>query len=221
MPSFLRAAAPLLSVCLAAACAAPAPMTGPVALTPTEQFALEIRSTVDEILLAPTGGLSPNQQAALAEMADRWREAGEGPVVVHHAARGPAADTAQASAQALYAAGVPGPFLQMAPFEAAADAPAVPVRVGFSRLVAVGPRCADLWSDLTRTGDNGPHAGFGCATAANLAAQIANPRDLVAPRAGYPADAARRAHVIQAYRKGENTGSARSDDERGDVNVAR
>jgi type IV pilus biogenesis protein CpaD/CtpE len=43
---------------------------------------------------------------------------------------------------------------------------------------------------------------------------------LVAPRASYPADAVRRATVIEKYRKGEQTGASRSDEERGDVRSA-
>ena len=220
----LRSAAPVALACsLAAGCAA-APRGEPPrleALTPTEQFALEVRSTVDEILLAPHGRLSPAQEAALADLAGRWREAGEGPILVHaEAAVEPALQTAHAAAQALQAAGVPSAFVKVAPFEPAVEAPPGPVRVGYSRLVATGPQCANLWDNLTKTKRNAPYASFGCATTANLAAQIADPRDLVAPRASYPADAARRAAVLDKYRKGQPTGTERSDDERGDVSAA-
>ena len=212
----LRAAAPALAACaLAAGCATP-PSSGLVALTPTEQFAVEVRSVTDEIQLAPHGGLSPAQEAALADLAERWRDAGEGPIVVH-AGSGRAAHTGHAAAHALQAAGVPAGFVQVAQMDAPHDAPPAPVRVGYSRLVAVGPQCANAWSDLTRTAGNEPHAGFGCAVTANMAAQTANPRDLVSPRPSYPADAVRRATVMDKYRKGEPTGTERSKDERGDV----
>ena len=214
----LRAAAPALAACaLIAGCAAPR-LGSPelAALTPSEQFAIEVRSVPDEILLAPHGGLSPAQQAALADLAERWRDAGEGPIVVH-TGPGRAAHTGEAAAHALQEAGVPAGFVQLAHMEAPHDAPAVPVRVGYSRLVAVGPQCANMWGDLTRTAANRPQAGFGCAVTANMAAQIANPRDLVSPRPSYPADAVRRATVMDKYRKGQPTNSERSGDERGDV----
>ncbi len=41
---------------------------------------------------------------------------------------------------------------------------------------------------------------FGCASQNNLAAQLDNPMDLVAPRAMTPIDAQNRTKVIQIYR---------------------
>ena len=219
--SLHRSAVPLLAAVTLAGCATGSdPAAAPPPITPTEQFSVEVRSTVDEILLAPHGGLSPAQDAALADLAARWRDAGEGPVIVHAAGGGPAERTAHAAAHALQAAGVPPPLVQVMPYDAPADAPPEPVRVGYSRLVAVGPHCANLWSDLTRSARNGPSRGFGCSVTANMAAQIANPRDLISPRPSYPADAARRAIVLDKYRTGEPTGAARGDDERGDVSAA-
>ena len=219
----LRPALPVIAACAAlAGCFAHAPAPphpGLVALTPTEQFAVEVRSTIDEIHLAPHGGLSPAQHAALVDLADRWRDAGEGPVVLHAAAGGPAEATAHAAAHALQAAGVPPPFVQVTPYEAQTGAPPAPVRVGYSRLVAVGPQCANLWTDVSSTARNLPQSTFGCAVTANIAAQIANPRDLVSPRPSYPADAVRRATVMAKYRKGEPTGATRNDDDRGDVRI--
>lgn len=46
---------------------------------------------------------------------------------------------------------------------------------------------------------------------------VANPRDLVEPRAMTPADASRRGVVIDAWRKGEKTQSERSTDDTGQV----
>jgi pilus assembly protein CpaD len=191
-----------------------------VALTPTEQFSIEVAPRLDEILLAPSGGLSPTQHAALGDLADRWREFGEGPIVVHAASAGPAGQTAQSAARALEEFGVPATFVQLAPFEAAADAQPVPVRVGFTRLHASAPQCADLWENLSKTRKNEPHKAFGCATTANMAAQIADPRDLLGPRASTPADAVRRGVVLDKYRKGEATSATRTDDERGYVSEA-
>ena len=212
----------VLAACALAGCAAPrAAAPAFVALTPTEQYAVEVRSTADEILLAPHGNLSGAQQNALAGLAERWRDAGEGPVVIHAAKSGEAMHTAHHAAHALHAAGVPHAFLRVETAEAPGDAPPPPVRVGYSRLVAVGPQCANLWGDMTRTASNQPQATFGCAVTANLAAMTADPRDLVSPRASYPADAVRRAAVLDKYRKGEATGAKRGDDERGDVSAAK
>jgi len=79
------------------------------------------------------------------------------------------------------------------------------VLVGFDTVRAVVPTCGTAWTNLARTGSNAGQANFGCAVNANLAAQIANPRDIVTPRTMTPADAGRRAVVFDAYRKGEQT----------------
>ena len=55
---------------------------------------------------------------------------------------------------------------------------------------------------LADTTDNKHYANFGCATQNNLAAQIANPGDLIAPRGMTPIDAERRSNVIETYRTG-------------------
>ena len=47
---------------------------------------------------------------------------------------------------------------------------------------------------------NRSYWNFGCASQNNLAAQLDNPMDLVAPRAMTPIDAQNRSKVIQTYR---------------------
>lgn len=53
--------------------------------------------------------------------------------------------------------------------------------------------------------DNGPFPGLGCATARNLAAMLADPGDLAAPRALEPAPAEAAALAIGRYREGKVT----------------
>ncbi|MBW3560262.1 MAG: CpaD family pilus assembly protein [Proteobacteria bacterium] len=208
------------SALLGACATAPAPGTGPVnplARTPLEQYPATFAQGVDEILLAPSGALSASQAAALGELVMRWREDGEaGPITVSAAASGPAHDTAAAAAQALVSFGVPTAAVQVADVPPAGPA-AEPVRVGFARLEAVVADCSTRWSNLTATRNNGVHAGFGCAVSSNFAAQVANPRDLIQPRGGAPADGERRADVMSKYRQGQATASQRSQDERGTV----
>ncbi len=187
------------------------------ALTPTEQFAPEVAPTVDEILLASHGRLSPNQTAALGELVMRWREVGEGAIVVQAPKSGPGRDTGHAAAATLQGFGVPAGAIQLTAFETAPDAPPPAVSVGFGRLAAVIPQCANRWGDVTATRENLPTVNFGCAVTANIAAQVANPRDLVQARGSAPADGYRRADVLEKYRKGESTASQRSPDERGVV----
>jgi pilus assembly protein CpaD len=67
---------------------------------------------------------------------------------------------------------------------------------------------------------NLPYPNFGCAQQRNLAAQIANPADLLGPRTTETADAERRAVVFDKYRQGRVTGAEKSTDERIQVKTA-
>ena len=64
---------------------------------------------------------------------------------------------------------------------------------------------------------NRPHWNHGCASQRNLAAQVANPADLVQPRAEGPALASRRATAIEKYRKGEGTATQYPDANKGKI----
>jgi pilus assembly protein CpaD len=184
-------------------------------LTPTEQYPIEVRQNPDEIRLAiHERGLTEGQQAALIALVDRWRETGGGPVTVQ-APRGPgdaqAGAYANQAVQALVELGVPLEQVRMAGYQPPAKAGGPPpLIVGFSSYQAVGPQCGN-WDNVTATGSNRPYANYGCAVTANFAAQIANPRDLIAPRTMGPPDAARRQTVLDHYRKGEVTSTAKDD----------
>jgi pilus assembly protein CpaD len=216
----LLAASALVSACASTPKYQPAGPTNPLALTPTEQYSATLVEGVDEILLASTGGLSPNQADALGALVMRWREdGGEGPIVVASAPGGPAGDTAKAAAQAIVGYGVPPGAVQVA--EVAPQGPALePVRVAFARLEVVTPDCSTRWGEPTRTRDNTVTTGFGCAITSNMAAQLANPRDLLHARAGGATDGDRRADVLARYRKGQPTETQRSSSERGVVSNA-
>ncbi len=93
------------------------------------------------------------------------------------------------------------------------DAPDAPVRLSFLRYVAEGPICGDWSRDLSRNRKNLPYPNFGCATQANLAAMVANPRDLVRPRGMTPRSGERRDVVWDKYIKGETTVAEKSEEE--------
>ncbi|AMM16372.1 MAG: CpaD family pilus assembly protein [Pseudomonadota bacterium] len=76
--------------------------------------------------------------------------------------------------------------------------------VGFDGKSALPPDCDTLSrpSVLTDAGWHRPSMQWGCATYTNLAAQIANPKDLVAPEKLGPADAAVAASAVHRYKNG-------------------
>jgi pilus assembly protein CpaD len=81
------------------------------------------------------------------------------------------------------------------------------------------PNCG-AWGDMTRTFNNGAYANLGCAVTSNMAAQVANPADLLGARDMDPADPARRATVFDKYRKGEVTSTAKDSQASGAVSQA-
>lgn len=84
---------------------------------------------------------------------------------------------------------------------------AAPIRLSFVSTKAVTAPCGSWPEDLSdNTAANRNWYNFGCASQNNLAAQIDNPMDLVAPRAQTPIDAAQRSNVISTYR-GDNSNS--------------
>lgn len=89
------------------------------------------------------------------------------------------------------------------PADASASAP---VKLSFVAVTAITGDCGQWPTDLFGPSitDNTNWENFGCATQQNLAAQIANPADLVGPRGMTPIDAQRRAEVIRIYRRDGN-----------------
>ncbi|POF34445.1 CpaD family pilus assembly protein [Roseibium marinum] len=86
----------------------------------------------------------------------------------------------------------------------AADAP---IRLSYARMQATAGSCGSWPRNIGGSGfgENTEYENFGCATQSNLAAMVENPSDLLTPRAMTPADQARRAVVIENYRKGDVT----------------
>ena len=92
-----------------------------------------------------------------------------------------------------------------------------PVRIAFNRIAAHTAPCGPWPDQVTDTSQNRHYAAYGCATQQNLAAMVANPLDLIYPRGLTPADAQRRAYVLENYRKGSAFGSDRSQETGGTV----
>ena len=88
-------------------------------------------------------------------------------------------------------------------------AASAPVRLAYTAVRSqVAGGCGHWPEDLASpelNHDNRNYHNFGCATQNNLAAQIANPTDLLHPRARTPIDAQRAANAIQDYQDNGNT----------------
>jgi pilus assembly protein CpaD len=95
--------------------------------------------------------------------------------------------------------------------------PGAEVTLTFIRYVAETKPCGDWSDDLAQTLQNRPMPNLGCATQQNIAAMVADPRDLMAPKPMTPGDTQRALTVLDKYRKGEPTTTTRSQDESGAV----
>lgn len=101
----------------------------------------------------------------------------------------------------LVSAGIPATRLVEAHYQANGDGDAAPIRLSYTAITAKTAPCGNWPKDLVvNTIENKNYENFGCASQANLAAQVANPMDLLGPRAMSPIDAAQRGQVISDYR---------------------
>ncbi len=217
---------PLVLAGALAACATDgkAIRTPGVALTPVDQYPLQAERRDGELRLAARlDGLSPAQRSALAGLADHWLNGGGGPVVVHAPLRNADQEavlrTSGAAIQLLAALGVPTAQLRREGYDPTGEGPA-PIVVSFTAYEAVIPTCGRSWENLSTNGKNRPMSNFGCAVNANLAAQMADPADIVAARASDPTDAGRRTTVIEKYRQGASTAGAKEAGASGAVSAA-
>lgn len=160
------------------------------------------------------GGLEPRQRQDVHAFAAEYRRTGKGTIsaIVPQGAapRWAVERTLGAVRQALAEAGVPHGALVVVAYHPDDPALAAPIRLSFARLQAkVASQCG-LWPVDLAGGDsvegwkNRQYWNFGCATQANLAAQIADPIDLVRSRAEVPGDTRKRLNGIEKLRKGED-----------------
>ncbi len=173
-------------------------------ITPLSRYSLQVEPGLDRIALAVHDqGLSPNQHAALRGLAARYGASGAGHVRIES----PSGDDPAAVGQAwavravLQASGVPEDRIQMAAY--AAPDPRAPVLAGFETIRASVPDCSAEARNMGVRTSNQSSGGFGCAITANMAAQIADPRDILGARAMTPADSGRAAVVFDNYRRGQ------------------
>jgi len=203
------------------ACASKVPDRIDKADTPTEHFQARAVESTPEMQLAVHGqGLSPAQTDALSVFVVDWAAAEGGSITIQVPSRGADSGasfrTAEGARSRLIAQGVPADRIVTQGYEPAEGAPGV-VKLSYRRYEVVTPSCGKVWTNLARTASNDVQGNFGCAVTANFAAQLANPGDLVRPRDTTPADAGRRATVLEKYRRGEATSSAKDDQAKGAV----
>jgi len=85
-------------------------------------------------------------------------------------------------------------------YQVTAPEAAAPIRVSYYAMRASTNPCGRWPEDMLAHHDNKHWANFGCSYQNNLAAQIANPADLIGPRKPSPVDPENRAGAIDQYK---------------------
>jgi pilus assembly protein CpaD len=151
------------------------------------------------------GGLAPADAAKLNAFVADYRDHGNGAIAVSAPAIPAAEGAMQWFAGHINAMGIARDRILVAGH----DAPDGDLRVeiNYVSYEARTDKCGDWSEDLDFTLMNTTPKNFGCAVQQNIAAMVADPRDLMGPRPADDADAARRATVVGKYETGDITGA--------------
>lgn len=155
-------------------------------------------------------GLDRRSYAQVVQYGKLYRSNGQGPIVAFLPEAGTAnRGTIESIRRALAAGGAYAP-LQVTTYPVVNRDLASPIRLSFIGLKAkVADACGQWPSDLASGSSlqgwqNKPYWNYGCSYQSIFAAQVADPRDLVGPRAEDPADTVFRTYAIDQVRAGKD-----------------
>jgi pilus assembly protein CpaD len=182
--------------------------------------------TVEVFIGQSRGSLTPTQRAEVLAFAKVWKDEATGGVVIDVPTGTPnqiAASQALREINSIFAAsGVPMANVAVRAYTPENPAKFPTLRLNYSTIVAEAGPCG-LWpQDLGPTmnaayNDNNNYWNLGCSNQRNLAAMVANPADLVQPRAETPAWTSRRTTVLEKYRQGVSPETTYPDSDKGKV----
>ena len=171
------------------------------------------------------GGLSPTQRAEVLAFAQNWRRDATGGVTIDRPVGGAteraANDSLRETMSIITQAGVPNNGIGIRTFDAAGQKSSW-LRLHYPLMVAHAGPCG-LWPDdvgadyNVKHFENKEYYNFGCAQQRNIAAMVANPSDLVQPRAETPAYEGKRTYQMDKWRKGESPATTYSDAQKGAI----
>lgn len=217
LPALILTPAMLLGACASVPghqAAAPPPVL------PTEQYALQAQTTTKSISLRINpNGLSDNQRRALDQVAEHASWTSGEPADVAVTTNGtPAAVVAGRSITAyLIGRDVPAQNVTQTSLQ---EQPADIVTVSLTYYTAHTYDCNRAWENLAATGANKSYANFGCALTSNLAAQIADPRDLDRAARATSSDPLRKSTILDKYRQGQVTTAEEDTQAKGTISDA-
>jgi pilus assembly protein CpaD len=180
------------------------------AISVAEEHPITVDSQIVTLTLdVDEGTLSTTDRARLRAFADAYLTNGHGPLSVTSpsgAGTGRSSDVAAEARKALNDAGVAWEDMNGANY-IASEGGSRQVVLSYTHYVATASDCGIWKGDLARSYGNLRSPNFGCATQNNIAAMVADPRDLVEPAGETPADAPARIRGVTKYREGAKTAS--------------
>lgn len=172
-------------------------------------------------VLPRVGSLSASQRIKIGRFLEKYRKVGAGPLTVAlpRGARnhGSAAAVMGDVAVLMKSNGIPRAAIERVNYHPEPGLRNPPLILKYSRYYARASECGSWPGNIGSDHGNRPYPNFACATQNNLAAMVANPRDLVAPRTMTGGDTRRRMIAYDKYLKGEVTAAERSSDEKSTV----
>ncbi len=172
----------------------------------------EGRETVEVFLGRYRGGLTPSQRADVLSFARSWRHDATSGIIVDVPSNTAVSRSASDALRQIYsifaASGIPRNAVHARDYRVSGTTLAS-IKLNYAKMVASAGPCGEWPNDLGPSDgkmyrSNNPYWNFGCATQHNIAAQVANPADLVQPRGATPAYEARRSVAIDKYTKGQD-----------------
>ena len=202
------------AVLLAGSCASPdrnEPWADPARNHP---IAVEPHYTTIKLSFsAPEAGLLPDDAARFEGFVSDYLSRGSGSISVSAPQGGDANAALNYFGARLFAMGVPKSRIIVGTH----DGTDTRIEIGFIAYTAKTDACGDWSDDLSLTYSNRSTRNFGCSVQQNIAAQVADPRDLIEMRPSDPSDAARRGVVLDNYEKGKVTAAEKNQAQSGAV----
>jgi pilus assembly protein CpaD len=168
----------------------------PITLSEQEQHLDVLVGTSDNALSVP-------QRSVIQGFVDQYKTNGSGPVQIML----PSSGTNAAAARrvqgdiigAIKRGGVSGGQILTTTYQATGPDNASPIRISYRAMTASTDQCGKWPDDLGESSENKHYADFGCSYQNNLAAMIANPADLIGPRAPGQVDPTKRGKAIKTW----------------------
>lgn len=207
----------LAGVLMASSCAAPY-NDGSITADPVQNHPIAVEpisSSLKLSLASPEAGLAPDDEARLSAFVNAYLANGVGSISISAPAGAGSSDAVHYLGERLAAMGVPRDRILAGTHDVTDGDNRVALDY-IAYTAHTGP-CGDWPKNAGDTASNLPMPNFGCASQHNLAAMIADPRDLAEPEPLEPGDAMRRATVMDKYVKGQPTAAQKSQDQSGAV----